>query len=164
MSTTRPRPSSTLPKPPTTLHPTAVIADSASLTGKHRITIGANSILHPRARITSTHGPVTIGKGCIISEKVVLGWQQDGTVTAGSEVVRGSGDFVVGAAGEDGGERGFGGVVLGDDVVLEPACSVQGSVGRGSCVEVGARVGRGARVGEVRVFVSHSSFLFFVGV
>ena len=45
------------------------------------------------------------------------------------------------------------GVVLGEDVVLEPACWVQGNVGRGSCVEAGAKVGRGAVVGEVSVLL-----------
>ena len=56
---------------------------------------------------------------------------------------------VVGLQGESYGLGEGASVVLEDDVVLEPACSVQGVVGKGSCVEAGARVGRGAAVGEV---------------
>jgi dynactin-6 len=61
------------PKPPASIDPTAIIANHASLTGSFPITIGAHAVIHPYAKIISTYGPVTIGDGCIIWEKAVVG-------------------------------------------------------------------------------------------
>ncbi|KAL1989938.1 hypothetical protein VTN49DRAFT_7135 [Thermomyces lanuginosus] len=61
------------PRPPISAHPTTTIADSAVLHGTHPVTIGAGTVIHPRARIYSYTGPVQIGDGCIISEKSVIG-------------------------------------------------------------------------------------------
>ncbi|KAF9885207.1 hypothetical protein FE257_000658 [Aspergillus nanangensis] len=67
-----PSPSPT-PRAPVTIHPTATIADTAIFHGTHPISIGAGTIVHPRARIYSYEGPVIIGENCIISEKVSIG-------------------------------------------------------------------------------------------
>ena len=126
MSSARPRPSSQLPKAPTSIAPTCVIADTAVLTGIHLITISANAILHPRARINSTHGPVTIGEGCIVSEKTSIGFlsptEEDGPL----------------------------GMILENDVVVEPAAVVEGrTIGQGTTLEAGSKVCAGAVIGKV---------------
>lgn len=63
------------PKAPVKADPTTTIADTAVFQGKHPITIGANTVIHPRARFYSYEGPIIIGDGCIISEKAVVGAQ-----------------------------------------------------------------------------------------
>ncbi|GAM87878.1 hypothetical protein ANO11243_059060 [Dothideomycetidae sp. 11243] len=60
-------------KPPCQIDAKAVVSEKAILAGVHPITIGANSALHPFARIDSTHGPVTIGEFCIIAERASVG-------------------------------------------------------------------------------------------
>lgn len=131
MSTTRAatsRPPSA-PKPPTTIAPTAIISETASLTGTHPISLAANSVIHPRAKLVSTYGPVKVGEGCIICEKTSVG---------------------ILSHGEDSTE----GVDLGRSVVVEAGAVVEArSVGEGTVVEVGARVGRGAVVGKVWNFI-----------
>lgn len=61
------------PRAPVTAHPTATIADSAVFQGPYSIAIGAETVIHPRARLYSFDGPIVIGEGCIISEKCVVG-------------------------------------------------------------------------------------------
>jgi carbonic anhydrase/acetyltransferase-like protein (isoleucine patch superfamily) len=54
-----------------TLHPTAVIALDAEFRGK--VTVGAQSILHPNCKILNVGGgSIEIGKGCIIEENVLI--------------------------------------------------------------------------------------------
>ncbi|GME22714.1 Dynactin subunit 6 [Neofusicoccum parvum] len=72
-SGTTKRASSSLPKAPATIHPSAIVANHAVLTGHHAITIAAGAVIHPNARITSLHGPVVIGEGCIVYEKATVG-------------------------------------------------------------------------------------------
>ncbi|KAJ5630981.1 uncharacterized protein N7484_011081 [Penicillium longicatenatum] len=67
------------PKAPVKADPTTTIADTAVFQGKHLITIGANTVIHPRARFYSYDGPIIIGDGCIISEKAVIGTQPAST-------------------------------------------------------------------------------------
>ena len=61
------------PRAPVHSHSTATISDTATFQGTHPITIGVGSIVHPRAKLYSFDGPITIGDACIISEKCVLG-------------------------------------------------------------------------------------------
>ncbi|KAL1964050.1 hypothetical protein VTN77DRAFT_7596 [Rasamsonia byssochlamydoides] len=61
------------PRPPLAIHPTTTIAETAVIHGTHQISIGAGTVIHPRARIFSFEGPVHIGDGCIISEKSTVG-------------------------------------------------------------------------------------------
>ncbi|KAJ5809763.1 uncharacterized protein N7503_001981 [Penicillium pulvis] len=63
------------PKAPVKADPTTTIADTAVFQGKYPITIGANTVIHPRARFYSYEGPIIVGDGCIISEKAVIGAQ-----------------------------------------------------------------------------------------
>ena len=129
------RPTSTLPKPPTTLAPTAVIADTAVLTGSHRITIQASAVIHPRARLVTTNGAMSIGEGCIISERAIVGAMP----AEGSNIL---------PTKEGEGPRE---VLLGSDVLLEPAAVVEvgSTVGEGSTLEAGSRVCAGAELGKV---------------
>lgn len=61
------------PRAPLKADPSATIADTAVFQGTHPITIGPGTVIHPRARFYSYEGPITIGDGCIISEKAVIG-------------------------------------------------------------------------------------------
>ena len=110
--------------PPTTVHPTAVVAPAAILTGTYPITIGANTIIHPRATLTSKYGPVSIGNGCIIGERSVVGLQSKSSV----------------------GDKG---VVVGNGVTIESGAKIQGSIEDSSVVEIGAVAEMGSIVGKV---------------
>jgi dynactin-6 len=117
------------PKPPTSLASSITIAETASLTGTQRITIRDTTIIHPRSKLISVYGPVTIGAGCIVSERCQVGLQSPSTTQ--SE-----------------------GVVLGDHVVLEVGAVVEAkSVGEGSLIEINARVGKGTVLGKVRLIL-----------
>lgn len=119
-----------LPAPPIARSQQALIHESASLTGTHPITVGADAIIQLRAKIISAHGPVTIGDGCVVAERAVIGLAS----SLGAE--RG---------------KGWGGeVILGNGVIIESGAAVEGKMlGEGTIVEVGAVVGRGSVVGKV---------------
>lgn len=119
----RPPSASTAPiiKPKCTLHPSAVIADKAQLTGSHSVELEENVILHPYARIRAEHGSVRIGKNSTVSETAVVGL-------------------------EEGGE---GAVVVGTNVSIETGAVVQAkNVGDGSIVETSSKLGVGAVLGR----------------
>ena len=69
----KPLSSSSTPRAPLSVHPTATLSDNAYFQGTHPIAIGAGTVIHPRARLLSFEGPISIGEGCIISEKSVIG-------------------------------------------------------------------------------------------
>src|SRR5690606_21850278 len=73
--------------PPLVLHPKTHLSDSLVLTGTFPITLGPYTFLHPRARLSSVHGPITVGAHCIISEKACI----TATTPAGVKL----GDYVV---------------------------------------------------------------------
>ena len=123
-------------EPPTTVHPTSVVSVAASLKGTQPVSVGANSIIQPRARLISTYGPITIGERCIIAERAVLGLQNEATVDGN-------------------------GVVLKNGVVIESGATVEGSVEEGSLVEVGAMVGKGSMVGKVGRCAHPATFVMF---
>lgn len=119
-----------LPAPPIARSQQALIHEHASLTGTHPITIGADAIIQLRAKIISSHGPVTIGDGCVVAERAVVGLASS---------LRAEKD------------KGWGGeVILGNGVIVESGAVVEGKMlGEGTIVEVGAVVGRGSVVGKV---------------
>lgn len=124
------RSSTALPKPPTSLHSSAIIANHAVLTGTYSISIGANTVIHPHAKIVSTYCPVEIGSGCIISEKAVIGL---------SDFSQDLGDMT----------RLPDKIVVHDHVKVESSALVEAvEVGEGSTVDVDAKLGAGARVGK----------------
>ncbi|EEP80553.1 predicted protein [Uncinocarpus reesii 1704] len=63
-------------RPPLSVHPTATISETAYFQGKHPISIGAGTVIHPRAKLLSYEGPISVGEGCIIGEKSVIGGPQ----------------------------------------------------------------------------------------
>ncbi|KAF8244174.1 hypothetical protein K440DRAFT_605317 [Wilcoxina mikolae CBS 423.85] len=97
-------------KPPTTLSSTILISEGVQLTGTHPIHIGDHTVLHPRCRLNSTLGPITIGDYCILNERTLLA-----------------------AADEKG-------LVVEDYVVVEMNAVVEARrIGEGSVVEVGVK-------------------------
>ncbi|OJJ49129.1 hypothetical protein ASPZODRAFT_150068 [Penicilliopsis zonata CBS 506.65] len=65
--------SSATPRPPLTVHASATVADTVVFQGTHPISIGAGTVIHPRAKLYSYDGPLSIGEGCIIGEKSSIG-------------------------------------------------------------------------------------------
>lgn len=119
------------PKPPTSLAPSIAISDAASLIGSKLITIGGDTIIHPRAKLISTHAPVTVGSACILSERSTVGLQAPSPSQPE-------------------------GVTLEDFVVLEVGAVVEAKrVGEGSIIDINAKVGRGAVVGKVGSILLH---------
>lgn len=53
-----------------TIHSKAVVCQDVELKGD--ITVGAGTIVHPKATIFAIAGPIVIGAGCIIEEGVIL--------------------------------------------------------------------------------------------
>jgi len=87
-------------------------------------------VIHPRARLDSTGGPVNIGRRCIVHERTHVG--------AGAD--------------PDAADPAEGSVTLGDCVTVEVGAVVETggtAVGEGTIVGVACRVGRGASIGKV---------------
>ncbi|KAG0648724.1 Dynactin subunit 6 [Hyphodiscus hymeniophilus] len=113
------------PKPPTSLSSTLVIADNAALTGTHLITLGSNTVVHPRTKLSSAFAPIKIGSSCIISERSAIGLQS--------------------APAED--EKD--GVVFENGVIVEVGAVVEAKrIGEGSVIEVNAKIGKGVVIGK----------------
>jgi len=113
------------PKPPTSLASSLVIAEQAGLTGTHLITLGSNTVIHPRTKLSSAYAPVTVGSSCIICERSQVGLQS--------------------GPAED--QRQ--GVVIGNGVIIEVGAIVEASaVGEGTIIEVNSKVGKGAVLGK----------------
>lgn len=146
--------SQTGPKPPVHFSSSITIADSALLTGTHLITVLSESVVHPRARLESLAGRVTVGRRCVVHERATLG-------AAGSRRVAAA--AAAAAATSSSGEKtAVSAVTLGDYVVVEVGATVEAGdtvIGDGTTVGVGARVGAGAVVGKVSHLshLSHSS-------
>jgi carbonic anhydrase/acetyltransferase-like protein (isoleucine patch superfamily) len=70
-----PIPSSVIPasKPSLDIHPTAHLDPQAYIQGTFPITLAANVVIHPRARLVSVHGPLVIGAGTVVPERCVIG-------------------------------------------------------------------------------------------
>ncbi|KAK3900895.1 trimeric LpxA-like protein [Staphylotrichum tortipilum] len=123
------------PRPPTHLSPTLTISDSAVLTGTHSITLHGETVIHPRARLDSLAGRLTVGRRCVVHERATIG------------AVGASGRIVEAA------------VTVGDYVVVEVGAVIEAGetvVGEGTVVGVGARVGAGAVVGKHCTLTPHS--------
>ena len=120
-------------KPPTSISASAIIAETASLAGTYPINIGDNTVIHPRAKLTSSHAPVIIGKSCIISERCLVG-HTSATPETGLK------------NGED-----QSAVQLENGVVVEVGAKIEARlVGEGTHIGVNSRVGKGAIIGKVR--------------
>jgi dynactin-6 len=114
------------PKPPVHFAPVLIIADNATLTGTNLISIGLHTVIHPRAKLNSTYGPITIGSNCVISERSQIGFQNPLSNSQSQ------------------------GVFIENGVVVETGAIVEArKVGEGSVIEVNARIGKGAILGKV---------------
>ena len=114
------------PKPPTKLSSSLIIADQAALTGTHLITLGANTVIHPRTKLNSGYAPISVGSNCILSERSQIGLQSDPS---------------------DDEEYG---VTIENGVVVEVGAVVEARrVGEGSVIEISAKIGKGAVIGKV---------------
>lgn len=115
------------PRPAVKIAPSVTIDGAAHLTGSHPIGIGAESVIHPRAKLNSLGGRITVGRRCIVEERATLG--------APSAEARQ-------------------GVTLGDYVVVHVDAVVEAGgtvVQDGAVIGVGARVGKGAVIGKVSI-------------
>ncbi|KAI9839432.1 MAG: hypothetical protein M1837_002081 [Sclerophora amabilis] len=122
------------PKPPTSISSSAVISDATSIVGTNHVTIGDNTILHPRVKIDSTYATVAIGSFCIISERSVVGLRSADTSDMGASEFR---------------EGRISGITVGNGVSIEAGAAVEAnSIGDGCIVEVNAKIGRGAIMGK----------------
>ncbi|AEO58937.1 hypothetical protein MYCTH_2306711 [Thermothelomyces thermophilus ATCC 42464] len=128
-------PVSSGPKPPVQFSSSIVIADSAVLTGTHPITIHSESVVHPRARLDSLAGRVTIGRRCVVHERATVG-----AVGASGRVTEAA-------------------VTLADYVTVEVGAAVEAGdtfIGEGTVVGVGAKVGAGAVIGKHCTLTPHT--------
>lgn len=115
------------PKPPCSIHPSAIISDKAIITGTHPVTIGEGCVIHPFAKITSAIAPVRLGNNCIVAERSVVGLVSESSNYEGAAVT------------------------LEDNVSIETGAVVEAaSIGAGTVVEVSARVSSRTVVGKVR--------------
>ncbi|KAF1351072.1 trimeric LpxA-like protein [Delphinella strobiligena] len=113
------------PKPPCSIHPSAIISDKAIITGTHPVTIGEGCVVHPFAKITSAVAPVRIGNNSIIAERTTVGLIAESSASEDAAVT------------------------LEDNVSIESGAVVEAvRVGTGSVVEVNARLGPRATVGK----------------
>ena len=90
-----------------------VVCSEALLTGPHPIRLGAGCIVHPRARIDSSLGPISIGANNVLEE-----WATLRAVDAH-------------------------GLTLGDNNVLRVGACVEASIGSGNVVDCRAHVTQG---------------------
>ncbi|GMT05590.1 hypothetical protein PENTCL1PPCAC_27764, partial [Pristionchus entomophagus] len=105
------------------LHPRAVVCNEAVITGK--VTIGADSVVHPKATISATKGPIVIGERNLIEETALI----ENLNEDGSPLVIGDDNYVeIGAVvrARSIGSRNVFGIqsVVGTEVVVTDGCSV----------------------------------------
>lgn len=117
--------STALPAPPSStssssllLRAGCVVCSEATLDSTFPLTIGAGSIVHPKACIQATHGPVSIGAGCILEEWAVV------RCTAANPQ----------------------GISVGDCSLIRVGAVIEGNVGEGCVIECRAQVGPQASV------------------
>lgn len=117
------------PKAPVNFSSSLVIADSVALLGHHTINISSESVVHPRAKLDSSNGRITVGRRCIIHERTLLGAPSEDKTPVDSRD----------------------GVVLSDYVTVDVGAVIEAggtTIGDFSTIGVGCRVGRGAKLGK----------------
>ncbi|KAI1356035.1 trimeric LpxA-like protein [Xylaria sp. FL0043] len=115
------------PKAPVNFSSSITIADSAILSGHHTINISSESVVHPRAKLDSANGRITIGRRCIVHERTSIG-----------------------AAPADPTPSDYG-VMISDYATVEVGAVIESggtTIGEGCHVGVGSRIGRGAQLGK----------------
>lgn len=128
----------TAPQPPATIHPSAIIANHATLAGVFPITIGANAVLNPYAKVISNAGPVEIGEGSVIWERAVVGINAEGATKDEDDDLGPGGTFVM----------------LERNCIVESGAIVAAKiVGEGTVIEAFATIGEGSVIGKVNVLM-----------
>ncbi|KAI0193124.1 trimeric LpxA-like protein [Astrocystis sublimbata] len=117
------------PKAPVNFSSSITIADSAQLTGHHTINISSESVVHPRAKLESANGRITIGRRCIIHERTMIGAASADSTPSESRD----------------------GVVISDYVTVEAGSIIESggtNISDGCLIGVGSRIGKGAKLGK----------------
>lgn len=115
------------PRPPCTIHSSAIISDKAIITGTYPVSIGENSVLHPYSKISSAVAPISIGRNCIIAERAAVGLAQESRDDNKQSTVE-----------------------LGDNISVEAGAIVEARLlDDGTIVDVDATAGRGTSTGKV---------------
>ncbi|KAI0401123.1 trimeric LpxA-like protein [Xylaria palmicola] len=117
------------PKAPVNFSSSITISDSALLAGNHTINISSESVIHPRAKLDSANGRVTIGRRCIVHERTSIGAPSADPTPSESRD----------------------GVVISDYATIEAGAVIESGgtvIGEGCQVGVGSRVGKGAKLGR----------------
>lgn len=145
------------PKAPVNFSSSIIIADSALLAGHHTINISSESVVHPRARLDSANGRVTIGRRCIVHERTVVGAAPSMSSTPNPnpnptppsvpavDSLRSGGDG-------SGSPSASGGVMIHDYATIEVNAVIESGgtvIGEGTVVGVGCKIGKGAKIGKV---------------
>ncbi|HET6855748.1 MAG TPA: gamma carbonic anhydrase family protein [Streptomyces sp.] len=82
-----------------TVHPTAYVAPTATLSGDVRVAAGCRVLFG--AVLTAEGGPVELGEGCIVMENAVLRATRRDPLTLGRQVLVGPTAYLTGCAVED---------------------------------------------------------------
>ncbi|KAI1095513.1 trimeric LpxA-like protein [Rostrohypoxylon terebratum] len=117
------------PKAPVNFSQSIIIADSALLTGNHTINISSESVVHPRAKLDSSNGRITIGRRCIVHERTSIGQLSADPRPSESRD----------------------GVFIGDYATIEVGSVLESGgtqIGDGCLIGVGSKVGKGAKLGK----------------
>ncbi|KAI1268180.1 trimeric LpxA-like protein [Xylariaceae sp. FL1019] len=117
------------PKAPANFSSSITIADSAQLAGNHTINISSESVVHPRAKLDSANGRITIGRRCVLHERTSIGAASTNPTPSESRD----------------------GVVVGDYATIEVGAVIESGgtyIGDGCSIGVGSRVGKGAKLGK----------------
>lgn len=118
------------PKAPVNFSSSIIISDSALLTGNHTINISSESVVHPRAKLDSSNGRITIGRRCIVHERTSIG-----AVSADPKP-----------------SESRDGVVISDYATVEVGAVIESGgtmIGEGCVVGIGCKIGKGAKLGKV---------------
>ncbi|KAI1826789.1 trimeric LpxA-like protein [Xylaria intraflava] len=125
------------PKAPVNFSSSITISDSALLTGTHTINISSESVIHPRAKLDSANGRITIGRRCIVQERANIGAASADPTPVESRD----------------------GVVIGDYATIEVGAVIESGgtiIGEGCHVGVASQVGKGAKLGRHSVITPRS--------
>ncbi|KAI6091531.1 trimeric LpxA-like protein [Hypoxylon rubiginosum] len=117
------------PKAPVNFSSSIIISDSALLTGNHTINISSESVVHPRAKLDSSNGRITIGRRCIVHERTSIG-----AVSADPKP-----------------SESRDGVVISDYATVEVGAVIESGgtmIGEGCVVGIGCKIGKGAKLGK----------------
>ncbi|GAP88380.1 putative transferase hexapeptide domain-containing protein [Rosellinia necatrix] len=117
------------PKAPVNFSSSITISDSALLTGNHTINISSESVVHPRAKLDSANGRVTIGRRCIVHERTNIGAASADPTPSESRD----------------------GVLISDYVTVEVGATIESGgtvISEGCHIGVGSRIGKGAKIGK----------------